>query len=49
MHPAGQDRQQVSQGLAPRRGRAYREIFQLVREQMQHDATNTPEDEDQDE
>ena len=26
--------QAVSQGLAPRRGRAYREIFQLVREQL---------------
>lgn len=25
---------QVSQGLAPRKGRAYRELFQLVREQM---------------
>ena len=33
------DNTSISQGLAPRRGRAYREIFQLVREQMQHDAT----------
>jgi len=24
----------VSQGLAPRQGRAYREVFQLVREQL---------------
>ena len=32
------DNTSVSQGLAPRRGRAYREIFQLVRELMQHDA-----------
>jgi ribosome-associated protein len=29
------DKTSVSQGLAPRRGRAYREIFQLVREQME--------------
>ena len=28
------DKTSISQGLAPRRGRAYREIFQLVREQM---------------
>jgi ribosome-associated protein len=28
------DKAAVSQGLAPRQGRAYREIFQLVREQM---------------
>jgi len=31
------DRTSVSQGLAPRRGRSYREIFQLVREQMASD------------
>jgi len=29
------DKTSISQGLAPRRGRAYREIFQLVREQME--------------
>ena len=29
------DKTSVSQGLAPRRGRAYRELFQLIREQMQ--------------
>ena len=29
-----QDKAAVSQGLAPRQGRAYREIFQLVREQL---------------
>jgi ribosome-associated protein len=29
------DKTSVSQGLAPRQGRAYREIFQLVREQME--------------
>ncbi|MGE0330892.1 MAG: ribosome biogenesis factor YjgA [Ramlibacter sp.] len=29
------DKASISQGLAPRRGRAYREIFQLVREQME--------------
>ncbi len=32
------DNTSISQGLAPRRGRAYREIFQLIRELMQHDA-----------
>jgi ribosome-associated protein len=30
------DADAVSKGLAPRRGRAYREIFQLVKEQMAH-------------
>jgi len=30
----------VSQGLAPRQGRAYREIFQLVREQLNADSTD---------
>jgi len=30
-----------SQGLAPRHGRAYREIFQLVREQLANDAPAT--------
>ncbi|HYE70084.1 MAG TPA: ribosome biogenesis factor YjgA, partial [Aquabacterium sp.] len=30
------DRAAVSQGLAPRHGRAYREIFQLVKEQLAH-------------
>ncbi|HYF41284.1 MAG TPA: ribosome biogenesis factor YjgA [Ramlibacter sp.] len=30
------DRAAVSQGLAPRHGRAYREIFQLVKEQLSH-------------
>ena len=29
------DKTSISQGLAPRRGRAYRELFQLIREQMQ--------------
>jgi ribosome-associated protein len=28
------DQDSVSKGLAPRQGRAYREIFQLVREQL---------------
>jgi ribosome-associated protein len=28
------DADAVSRGLAPRQGRAYREIFQLVREQL---------------
>ncbi|MET0310717.1 MAG: ribosome biogenesis factor YjgA [Burkholderiaceae bacterium] len=31
------DKDLVSKGLAPRQGRAYREIFQLVREQLSHD------------
>ena len=30
------DPDSVSKGLAPRRGRAYREIFQLVRDQLEH-------------
>lgn len=38
---ARKDRQptqdEVSQGLVPRHGRAYREIFQLVKEQLQHE------------
>ena len=38
---ARKDRQptqdEVSQGLLPRHGRAYREIFQLVKEQLQHE------------
>ena len=29
-----EDKAAVSQGLAPRKGRAFRELFQLVREQM---------------
>jgi ribosome-associated protein len=29
------DQDAISKGLAPRHGRAYREIFQLVREQLQ--------------
>lgn len=29
------DKTSISQGLAPRRGRAYRELFQLIREQIQ--------------
>ncbi|MFT3814250.1 MAG: ribosome biogenesis factor YjgA [Acidovorax sp.] len=35
------DRAAISQGLAPRKGRAYRELFQLVREHM----TGEPRDE----
>jgi ribosome-associated protein len=31
------DQDAISKGLAPRRGRAYREIFQLVREQLEHE------------
>lgn len=34
-----EDNAAVSQGLAPRKGRAYRELFQLVREQMKEAAT----------
>jgi ribosome-associated protein len=34
---------EVSQGLAPRHGRAYRELFQMIRAQL-----NRPEDEDED-
>lgn len=36
---------EVSRGQAPRRGRAYREIFQLVRETLEQDERN-PEDEE---
>jgi ribosome-associated protein len=36
------DKATVSQGLAPRQGRAYREIFQLVREQLS--ASSTPQE-----
>jgi ribosome-associated protein len=32
------DRAAVSQGLAPRQGRAYRELFQMVREQLTNSA-----------
>ncbi|MFO1246400.1 MAG: ribosome biogenesis factor YjgA [Ramlibacter sp.] len=37
------DKTAISQGLAPRRGRAYREIFQLVKEQLE--AIPEPDDE----
>lgn len=38
--PAGKEANVAeSQGLAPRKGRAYRELFQLVREQMQDAGT----------
>ncbi len=46
------DAKAESQGLAPRQGRAYREIFQLVREQMAAgsdaplEAGDAPEEED---
>jgi ribosome-associated protein len=37
------DREAVSKGLAPRQGRAYREIFQLVKEQLSKvDAGSSP-------
>jgi ribosome-associated protein len=47
--PAGKEANvQVSQGLAPRKGRAYRELFQLVREHLggtgADDASDTDED-----
>jgi ribosome-associated protein len=31
------DQEALAKGLAPRRGRAYREIFQIVREQLDHE------------
>lgn len=34
------DKTAVSQGLAPRQGRAFRELFQLVREQLNTDSTD---------
>lgn len=39
------DPESISKGLAPRRGRAYREIFQLVREAMEAVPENRSEDE----
>lgn len=42
------DKASISQGLAPRRGRAYREIFQLVREQLEGEG-DIPEPDDRDE
>jgi ribosome-associated protein len=36
-HP---DQDAISRGLAPRRGRAYREIFQLVKEQLSVDSSH---------
>jgi len=45
------DKAAVSQGLAPRQGRAYREVFQLVRELLASvdasDAEHAPEDSDE--
>ncbi len=45
------DKAAVSQGLAPRQGRAYREVFQLVREMLASvdasDAEQDPEDSDE--
>ena len=37
---------QVSQGLAPRKGRAYRELFQLVRDQMDDAGTDSTDSSD---
>lgn len=42
----GADRDAVSRGLAPRQGRAFREIFQLVREQMKASAASDAGDTD---
>lgn len=38
------DKATTSQGLAPRKGRAYRELFQLVREQLGHGPSGTSAD-----
>ena len=43
------DAESVSKGLAPRRGRAYREIFQLVREQIGDGSEGESQEEPQDE
>ena len=44
--PAGKEANvQESQGLAPRKGRAYRELFQLVREQLQDAGTEARQEE----
>jgi ribosome-associated protein len=50
---ARKDRQAIdpaaaSKGLAPRNGRAYREIFQLVRQGLGADTTDTAQDEEDD-
>jgi ribosome-associated protein len=37
--------EEVSKGLAPRRGRAFREIFQLVRDALDEEADEDPQDE----
>ena len=34
------DRESISKGLAPRHGRAYRDIFQLVKQQLQEAGGN---------
>ena len=45
--PAGKEANvQVSQGLAPRKGRAYRELFQLVREHLGGTGTDNVSDTD---
>jgi ribosome-associated protein len=38
--------EEVSRGLAPRRGRAYRDIFQLVREQLSQEPQEDADDDD---
>ncbi|MBV8619342.1 MAG: DUF615 domain-containing protein [Curvibacter sp.] len=42
------DRASVSQGLAPRKGRAYRELFQMLRHQLDPESADTPEPEEDD-
>ena len=39
------DKESISKGLAPRQGRAYREIFQLVREQLSGENAQPEQDE----
>ncbi|MNT53625.1 hypothetical protein D3C72_1907170 [compost metagenome] len=47
--PAGKEANvQVSQGLAPRKGRAYRELFQLVREHLGDTGADEASDTDED-
>jgi ribosome-associated protein len=40
------DKESISRGLAPRQGRAYREIFQLVREQLSGENAQPEQDDD---
>ena len=42
------DKAAVSQGLAPRQGRAYRELFQMLKAQLTHQVNESPEESNDD-